>query len=370
MKISRTFLIGIGGLGGSGYKPPIPAHFLALGNELISRGHRVVYLTWPRSQESALTNSLIYHFPSPRPTRLTDLCFAIKCTSQEKPDAILANFGSVNVLMLAGWIKRVPVRIAWYHTLEAPIRLDAKRPIWQLSLLEKRKGLFYRLCTHFVSVSTAGVNDLHTIFHVPLSRIKVLKNSLADPQLETLGLRDQQTLVCVGRFDICKGQDVLIHAIRCVIEEFPDIQIKFIGDGNTLANCKQLAQQLGVADKCLFLGKLPHQEVLRQLSMATVSVVPSRSDNLPTTVLESLAVGTPVIGTRVGGIPEMIRDGKDGFLVPTEDAEALASCIRMVLGNPALHKDLCENARQWFLDTFETSRVIPAHADWLESLLS
>ena len=372
MMSQHNLLIGIGGLGDEGDKPPVPAHFIALGEELVRRGHGVAFLTWPCRSEQVKARGpfRIYCFPSPRPTRLADLRLALQVIQMEKPKAILANFGSVNVLMLAGWLKRVPVRIAWYHTLEDAIRLDARRPAWQLSVLTLRKRLFYQLCTHLVTVSSAGVKDLTTTFHMPISRIQVLHNTMPDPKINHSFGHDPNTVVCVGRFDKCKGQDVLIKAISLIHDGFPELRIKFIGDGPMLPKCKNLAHELGVGDHCDFLGKLPHQEVLCQVAHAAISIVPSRSDNLPSTVVESLAVGTPVIASNVGGIPDIFRDGEEGFLIPPEDPSALAFRMATLLQNNELRLQMGKQARARFLDAFETRKVIPAHADWLEHMLS
>jgi len=331
----------------------------------------VVFLTWPKAPKNDIVPSGIYGFPSPRPTHLVDLRFALNRIKRERADAILANFGSVNILMLAGWLTKVPVRIAWYHTLNEPIRLDGKKPAWQESLLEFRKRLFYRLCTHFVSVSRAGVKDLANIFHVPSARVQVLHNSMPDPKpgIDSSPVREAQTLVCVGRFDVCKGQDVLIKAISLLHNQYPDLVVKFIGDGGMMTKCQGLARELEVEEHCQFLGSLPNQEVLYQLAQASASVLPSRNDNLPSTVIEALAVGTPVIASRVGGIPEMFHDGKEGFLVPREDPVALANCIARLLREDELRRQMGEESRCRFLEAFESSKVVPRQADWLESVV-
>ena len=102
---------------------------------------------------------------------------------------------------------------------------------------------------------------------------------------------------------------------------------------------------------------------------ATVTILPSRSDNCPLVIIESLAVGTPVIGSRVGGIPEVVRDGIDGFLVPPDDPQALAAKLDLVLANAGLREKLRANARAGFLSRFEQREAVREQADWLEARL-
>jgi len=102
---------------------------------------------------------------------------------------------------------------------------------------------------------------------------------------------------------------------------------------------------------------------------ATLTILPSRCDNCPLVIIESLAVGTPVIASRVGGIPEVVRDGIEGFLVPPDDPPSLATKLSHVLSDPVLLQQMRANARQRFLSQFEQRRAVEAQADWLESIL-
>ena len=103
--------------------------------------------------------------------------------------------------------------------------------------------------------------------------------------------------------------------------------------------------------------------------MATATILPSRSDNCPLVTIESLAVGTPVIGSRVGGIPEVVRDGLDGFLVPPGDPQALAAKLNLILTDHELLRELRANARKGFLSRFEQRGAVRKQSHWLETIL-
>jgi glycosyltransferase involved in cell wall biosynthesis len=111
-----------------------------------------------------------------------------------------------------------------------------------------------------------------------------------------------------------------------------------------------------------------HGEVLRKMAAAMATVVPSRSEAFGLVNIESMAVGTPVVGSAVGGIVEIVRDGKDGFLVPPDDPSALATRLETVLTHPQLRRELSRRARERFLAEFEQSRSVREQADWQEAL--
>ena len=127
---------------------------------------------------------------------------------------------------------------------------------------------------------------------------------------------------------------------------------------------------LRLEDACIFEGDIHHDEVLKRMALATATVVPSRSEGFGLVNIESLAVGTPVVASSVGGIVEVIRDGVDGFLVPPDNPEALAERLLLLLSNPDLRRTMSRNARERFLTTFEQSKVVKEQADWFETVVN
>ena len=350
----------------------IANQFKALSRKLAERGHRVVILItgqkkWVEDHES---NPSIYAWPSLRPTSIRDAVFLYGLIRKYRPDCLISNFSADNVMLLVGWLMRVPSRVAWYHTLISQIEIDGKTTGWRGRLLKLRKQIVYRRATSIVSVSSACREDVQRVFQTPEWKCHVLHNSLGDP-LPGLELDQtesaQSKLVCVGRLHPTKGQDTLIRAAAILKRLRPDIAIEFIGDGPFKERCLQLAHDLGVEDACIFEGDIRHDEVLKRMALATATVVPSRSEAFGLVNIESLAVGTPVVASRVGGIVEVIRDGVDGFLVPPDNHEILAEKLLLLLSNPHLRRTMSRNARERFLTTFEQSKVIKEQADWLET---
>ena len=108
----------------------------------------------------------------------------------------------------------------------------------------------------------------------------------------------------------------------------PDVSLLVAGDGPDRVQLERRAHELGVDGRARFLGAVSRDGVLRLFRAADAAVLSSAWENLPHTVLEALAVGTPVIATAVGGVPEVVRDGENGLLVPPNDPAVLAEAIR------------------------------------------
>ena len=220
--------------------------------------------------------------------------------------------------------------------------------------------------------SVAGLQDAHLVYGVPTSKCTVMYLSLPDPKLELEDLElshDVNRTICVGRLHPTKGQDVLLKAIARLKDDFPNTVFEFVGDGPCREECERIAEELGISERCRFLGRLPHDEVLRRMAAASISIVPSRSECFGLVNIESMAMGTPVIASNVGGIGEIFKDGEEGFLVPPDDPTSLANRMAEVLGNPQLWHTMSDKAQLRFQD-FEQNNVVSHQVDWIETLNS
>ncbi|HUJ10915.1 MAG TPA: glycosyltransferase family 4 protein [Verrucomicrobiae bacterium] len=367
---SRCFIIGtpLGELS-------IMKQFEALAHELAGRGHKVIILAPHRKWELAKANAnpAVLIWPSERPTKMRDAAFFHKLVHRYKPDCVVASYAAVNIMMLVGWLSGVTDRIAWYHTLSSQINLDGHVSSWRLKLLRLRKQLIYRLSTQIVAVSQAARDDIRSVYRQPGDKLQVFLNAVADPlaNVKSNGAaRSVDKVVCIARLFPSKGQDVLIRALALLKDKHPQLTMELIGDGPSKGSYVRLASELGLVGKCVFAGSLCHDEVLHRMRGASLTVLPSRSDNCPLVTIESLAVGTPVVASRVGGIPEVVRDGVDGFLVPPGDPRSLAEKISLILSDGDLMQKLRANARAGFLARFEQRQAVREQADWLEAMFS
>ena len=296
---------------------------------------------------------------------------------ERHPHALIANFGSVNVMMAVGWLHRVPLRIAWYHTLSSATELDCGHFSWRDRLQSLRKRFVYRAATHIVANSNATCADVQRTYGVSNTRCRVFYNSLPQsPGVEEplsagtdSGAVQGRLLVCVGRLHPCKGHDVLIRAAARLRDAGTEFRIEFIGEGPQRAELQSLIDDWRLADKCQLVGALSHVQVLQRMARAWVTVVPSRSEAFGLVNIESMSVGTPVVASAVGGIVELFDDGKEGFLVPPGDCRTLADRLRSLIENPDLRARMGQTARQRS-KFFDQSRAVDEQVQWLESELA
>ena len=140
---------------------------------------------------------------------------------------------------------------------------------------------------------------------------------------------DGRAILFIGRLTTAKGVNFLIEAMR----ECPGESLTVVGDGPERQRLEELATGL---PNVRFAGAVPRAEVDRLLSSARLLVQPSLQEGQPNTVMEAMAKGVPVVATRVGGVPDLVRDGVTGFLVEPGDVPALAARIRELMGDAAL----------------------------------
>ena len=139
-------------------------------------------------------------------------------------------------------------------------------------------------------------------------------------------------LLFVGRLRIRKGVEVLLEALSAVRRTVPGARLLIAGDGEHRAALEGKAAELGLGPSAVFLGRCDASRVRGLLRDAAALVVPSTYEGMPLVVLEAMEAGLPVVASRVSGIPEVVEDGKTGWLVPPEDPDALAAALAEALG--------------------------------------
>lgn len=154
-----------------------------------------------------------------------------------------------------------------------------------------------------------------------------------------LGLAGMRVLGFIGSFYAYEGLDLLLTALPRILEQAPDVCVLLVGGGPQDEALKQQARQLGIADKVVFTGRVPHSEVNRYYDLADVLVYPRHSMRLtelvtPLKPLEAMAQGRLFVASDVGGHRELIRDGETGVLFRAESPQDLASKVLELLNMP------------------------------------
>ena len=205
---------------------------------------------------------------------------------------------------------------------------------------------------------------------VATSKVTVIPNAVnvdafnlaspPDPALQAkLGLTGCTVVGFVGSFYAYEGLDLLMAAVPALIQARPDVKILLVGGGSQEANLRQQAQQLSVADKVVFAGRVPHQEVTKYYDLINVLAYPRHAMRLtelvtPLKPLEAMAQGQLFVASDVGGHKELIEHNKTGILFQAGSADALAQALLDLLNNPTLWpilrtngREFVENVRNW-----------------------
>jgi glycosyltransferase involved in cell wall biosynthesis len=186
-------------------------------------------------------------------------------------------------------------------------------------------------------------------FDVPVHQIY---NGIALPQHGPLP--NERQLLYVGRLEYVKGVDVLLRAMLAVAKVLPKVHLHIVGDGAARSELESFVAQEQLRDHVTFCGWLDGHAVNDKYLQTTAVVIPSIwPENLPTVCMEALATGRLVVGSKTGGIPELVQDGITGRIVPPGDVDALAAAIIDLLSRPDLSaaSNACASSAQRFAIT-------------------
>jgi glycosyltransferase involved in cell wall biosynthesis len=172
-----------------------------------------------------------------------------------------------------------------------------------------------------------------------------------------IGARSEEPLVgIVGRIFPVKNHRLFLEAGAILSRAMPQVRFAVVGDGVLHGEMERLAQALGLGDRVIFAGW--QRDLPRVYADLDALVITSKNEGTPVAAIEAMAAGVPVVATRVGGVPDLIADGKTGLLVPPEDAPALAAALQAVLTDRARAAALAEDARASVRERFEVSRLL------------
>jgi D-inositol-3-phosphate glycosyltransferase len=209
---------------------------------------------------------------------------------------------------------------------------------------------------------------------VDLERFRPRPRAAARAELG-LGLGASERLILfVGRIQRLKGLEVLLRAFARLADL--DARLIVVGgqpatshESREIARLEHLATRLGIAERTSFVGAVAHDRLPLFYAAADATVMPSSYESFGLVAVESLACGTPVVATRVGGLSSIVRDGETGLLVPWRDAELFAERLRQLLEDDALRQRLARQARASVLE-YGWDRIADEHLALYEEVRS
>lgn len=211
-------------------------------------------------------------------------------------------------------------------------------------------------CRAWIAVSEAVRADMVAAGY-PGNAIRVVPNGVDTTAIRPLaaapraalrgrmGIAEGDLLVVgAGVLRPLKGQDVALRAVARSVRDHPRLRLVLLGDGPSRGEFEALAAALGIADRVRFAG-LVVDGATDMIAAADVFVHPSRNEAYGIAIAEAMAAGVPVVATRVGGVPEVVRDGETGALVPPDDPEALAAALGAMLADAGLRERFAREGR-------------------------
>lgn len=286
------------------------------------------------------------------------------------------------LLAFAAWCRRERIAVVQTCDLYAnifglpgaalagvPVRIGSRRELnpdktpRQIRL----QRLAYRAATTVVANSPAA-RDILRQEGIAIESIAVIPNGLdpaafAEPEPRA-GIR---TIITVANLRAEKSHETLIAAAAILIRDFPALRFRIVGSGPRRAELEALAAARGLAAHVEFLGH--REDVPALLAGADAYVLPSRSEAFPNGAIEAMAAGLPVVASAVGGLLDLIEDGRTGRLVAPSDPDALAAAVRWLVEHPSGARAMGAAARAAVLQQYSFDRMIASFEDlYLSSL--
>ncbi len=205
---------------------------------------------------------------------------------------------------------------------------------------------------------------------LPEDRIEVIYNgiNLEDFSFQPSFDRREKKVGVIANFYPEKGQRFFLQAVPHIKQVFPDTEFILVGEGERRQATENLCKEMGIGGMVKFLGL--REDIPEILSSLRVLVIPSVREGLPNVLLEALSTGTPVVATRVGGIPEVIRQGEEGILIPPADPMSIKQAVCFLLSHPEKAREMGRKGRKLAETRFSLQRMLQDYQQMYLFLLS
>lgn len=301
----------------------VPRLMLALGRMLLTRPMRLL-------QALVLALRMGHRAERPVPVHLAYLAEACRIEPWLRAADVRhvhAHFGtnSAEVAMLVHALGGPP----WSFTVHGPEEFDN---VSFIGLADK-----VRNCAFVVAVSSYGRSQLYRLSEQQdWRKIQVVHCGVDRTFFDapTRSLPAARRLVCVGRLCRQKGQLLLLAAAHRLAAEGTEFELVLAGDGELRGEIEMLIARYGIGKNVRITGWISRQRVRDEILAARALILPSFAEGLPVVLMEAMALKRPVISTYVAGIPELVRAGEHGWLVPAGDVGALVEAMRICLDAP------------------------------------
>lgn len=275
---------------------------------------------------------------------------------KHKPDVVHTHlFTADSWGRLAAAITRTPVIYSTVHSTNS----------WKNWLHRTIDRILARFSTKVIACSGEVAKVLTEKDHIPSTRIKTIMNGISLTRFDSINTVDlikefdispkAISIAMVGRLHPAKGHQDILQVMEYFLRENVSCSLIIIGSGELQKDIQTQIQKRRLEQVVTLAGQ--RNDVLQILSAVDIFVMPSRWEGLPMALLEAMALGKAVIATAVGGIPEVINDNQNGFLVPPGDICSLQSKLRNLIADETLRKRLGKEARSVVYNRFNAAIV-------------
>lgn len=331
---------------------PLPTYFFKLLKTLAYRRYTIFYLNRGVTPEGYSNESdvCIIKWGSIKEKRGKDFLSLLSQIRRLRPTCVISCFDAINKLTFLSWLLGVKHRIILHNHTQVMNRVDSKKPSLIYKLYHYWTKLNYRLATKVIAVSNGSVDDMKKYFtkSKPLTTITHL---MEDPQQRYLPDIPEQSgfyITFIGRLETSKDQFVAIRALSLILPTFPDLQLKILGDGSKKDELIAYTEQYGVSQNCQFFGYRDHNTIFSVLKHSRLNLCTSIDEAFGLVNIEALGMGVPIIGTNVGGIKDIIKEGYNGYLIDIGDEEQLGNRMLKILNDNDHQRNLSKQARKDF----------------------
>ncbi|MEO7964424.1 MAG: glycosyltransferase [Gemmatimonadaceae bacterium] len=262
------------------------------------------------------------------------------------------------------------ILVPWARIAGLPLVIASRRWWTETNhpLHARVNRLAYRFA-HRVLANSESVGKLVEREGVPARRVMVVPNFVDDAAFampdakyltamrRELSLSESDDVVgIVANLHAIKDHAMLLRATAILLPQHPRLKVVLIGDGAERERLEAQSRELGIQSAIVFAGKRPHLPTPHWLF--SLSVLCSRGEGFPNSIVEAMAAGRAMVATAVGGVPDVIVDGETGTLVPTGDAVRLAQALDALLRNPQLAKQMGDAGARRAREVFNADRVV------------
>ena len=208
---------------------------------------------------------------------------------------------------------------------------------------------------------------------VPAEKIRIIANGIdvgafeRGKALPSVSVSGGKVVGVVARLDLQKGFEYLLRAIHELCTTFHALKVMIVGEGPDRQEIEDLVQEYGLQSNVVLAGQ--QSDMPGVYAAMDIFVLPSLDEGLPMTVLEAMAAGRPVVATRVGAIPGVIKDGENGLLVDPRDTAGLRDAIARLLSDPDLCRRIGDKAHEWVRRNYTSEEMALKYRQMYEAIL-